>query len=91
MRGSMGRNSSTYQSPQHVAEMGFLAIQRFEGYPRTALDRVLVHKKGGLTHLPPAFCDAEGFGLKQWVTITIVTGQWPVTHELENIFRFSTS
>ena len=38
---STSQDSSTYQSPQHVAEMGplsFLEIRRLEIYPRTVLE-----------------------------------------------------
>ena len=56
--GSTSQDLCTYQPPEHVVGMGslgFLAIRRFEGYPRTILDRVSVHKKRGQRTLFPHF------------------------------------
>jgi hypothetical protein len=48
--GITSQDTSTYQSPQQIVGMCFPAIRRREGYPRTVLDRLSVHKKGdGLT------------------------------------------
>jgi hypothetical protein len=58
----MSQDSSTYQSPQHVARMSFLAIRRFEGYQRTVLDRVSAHKKGDRRTLFPHFATVRDPG-----------------------------
>ena len=45
-RGSTSQDLSTYQIPEHVAQLSFLEIRIFEGYPRKFLERGSVHRKG---------------------------------------------
>jgi len=55
------------------------------------LEQASLYEKKGSAHPLPEFCNVEGAGLEQWVTIKEVIGQRPSTHEFGDIFRCSTS
>ena len=89
-RGSTSQDLSTYQIPEHVARMGFLAIRRFEGYQGNFLSEDRYTGKGIDV---PSSCILRCWGTHagEVVTITIVTDEMSFTHEFESIFGVSTS
>jgi hypothetical protein len=66
---SSKQDLSTYQSPQHVAGMGFPAIRRCDCCERAVLERASQHEKKGSTYplpcLIPEIGEVEGSGLVQ--------------------------